>query len=45
MINQTGGNDGIWDYALLESAIAAPFQEFDGQELFELKAAQRSAAC
>ena len=34
LINQTGGSDGIRDNALLESAIAAPFQEFDGQELF-----------
>lgn len=34
LIRQTGGSDGIRDNALLESAIAAPFQEFGGQELF-----------
>lgn len=43
LINQIGGSDGIRDIALLDSALAAPFQEFSGQELFptiQLKAAR-----
>ena len=43
LIRQTGGSDGIRDNALLDSALAAPFQEFSGQELFptiQLKAAR-----
>lgn len=34
LIQQTGGSDGVRDYALLESAIEAPFQSFDGNELY-----------
>lgn len=34
LIRQTGGSDGIRDYALLESAIEAPFQSFGGDELY-----------
>ena len=34
LIQQTGGSDGIRDYALLESAIEAPFQSFGGDELY-----------
>ena len=30
LIAETGGTDGIRDNALLESAISAPFQSFDG---------------
>ena len=30
LINQTGGIDGIKDEGLLESALNAPFQTFDG---------------
>ena len=31
LINQTGGIDGIKDEGLLESALSAPFQTFDGE--------------
>ena len=31
---ETGGDDGIRDVALLESAIASAYQTFDGQELY-----------
>lgn len=34
LIQQTGGSDGVRDYALLESAIEAPFQGFGGSELY-----------
>ncbi len=34
LIRQTGGSDGVRDYALLESAIEAPFQSFGGDELY-----------
>lgn len=34
LINDTGGSEGIRDESLLESAIAAPFQSFDGNEAF-----------
>lgn len=34
MICRTGGSDGVRDEGLLESALEAPFQEFDGEELF-----------
>lgn len=34
LIKQTGGSDGVRDYNLLESAIEAPFQSFNGDELY-----------
>lgn len=34
LIEQTGGINGVRDETLLESALAAPFQEFEGEELF-----------
>ena len=34
LIDETGGLDGVRDEALLESAINAPFQKFDGDDLF-----------
>lgn len=34
LIAETGGTDGIRDEALLESALNAPFQEFDGTQAF-----------
>ena len=34
LIDETGGSYGINDEGMLESALAAPFQTFDGQELF-----------
>lgn len=35
VIQTTGGLDGIRDRSILESALAAPLQTFDGQELFQ----------
>ena len=34
LLAQTGGLDGLRDEGLLESALAAPFQTYDAQELF-----------
>ncbi len=34
LIDSTGGAEGIKDDGMLESAINAPFQTFDGEELF-----------
>lgn len=34
LIKETGGLDGIRDESLLDSAINAPFQKFDSQDLF-----------
>lgn len=34
LIAESGGSDGIRDEGLLESAINAPFQTFDGTELY-----------
>lgn len=34
LIRQTGGSDGVRDYALLESALEAPFQSYGGDDLF-----------
>lgn len=34
LIDETGGLDGVRDEALLDSAINAPFQKFDGDDLF-----------
>ena len=34
LVEQTGGSDKILDYALLDSALEAPFQTFDGEELY-----------
>lgn len=34
LIIETGGSPGLKDEGMLESALAAPFQTFDGQELF-----------
>lgn len=34
LINETGGTDGIRDEGLLESALNAPFQSFDGMDSF-----------
>jgi death-on-curing protein len=35
LINQTGGIDGIKDEGLLESALNAPFQTFDGEYVYK----------
>ncbi len=34
LIDQTGGSDGIRDEGLLESALNAPFQTFDGDYIY-----------
>lgn len=34
VIQETGGSDGVRDQGVLESAIAAPLQSFDGVDLF-----------
>ncbi|MCF6464506.1 type II toxin-antitoxin system death-on-curing family toxin [Clostridium sp. Cult2] len=35
LINQTGGIDGVKDEGLLESALNAPFQTFDGEYIYK----------
>lgn len=43
LIKETGGSEGISDESLLDSALNAPFQMFDGQDLYKTvraKAAQ-----
>ncbi len=43
LIQQFGGSDGVRDIGMLESALAAPFQTFDGQSVYpslQSKAAQ-----
>ena len=34
LIEETGGIHGLKDEGMLESALAAPFQTFDGEELY-----------
>ena len=34
LIEETGGSSGLKDEGLLESALASPFQSFDGKDLF-----------
>lgn len=34
LISQTGGSDGIRDEGLLDSALNAPFQTFDGEYIY-----------
>lgn len=40
LLDTTGGLDGIRDEGLLDSALAAPFQTFDGVELYPSAAAK-----
>ena len=40
LLDNTGGLSGIRDDALLDSALAAPFQTFDGMELYPSTAAK-----
>ena len=43
LIKQTGGSDGIRDEGLLDSALNAPFQTFDGEDVYntiQVKAAK-----
>jgi len=47
LLESTGGLDGIREEALLDSALAAPFQTFDGAELYHSTTAKiaRMAYC
>jgi death-on-curing protein len=40
MLDSTGGLDGLRDEGLLDSALSAPFQTFDGAELYPSVAAK-----
>ena len=35
LIQETGGSEGIKDEDLLDSALNAPFQTFDGEDLYK----------
>ncbi|MDD4402342.1 MAG: type II toxin-antitoxin system death-on-curing family toxin [Desulfitobacteriaceae bacterium] len=35
LIKQTGGIDGVRDEGLLDSALNAPFQSFDGEDIYK----------
>lgn len=43
LIKETGGTDGLRDYKLLDSAMNAPFQTFDSEDLYPT--IQKKAAC
>lgn len=45
LIEQTGGEDGIRDMGLLESALEACYATFDGQELFPTKEEKAARLC
>lgn len=45
LIEQTGGEDGIRDTGLLESALAACYATFDGKELFPSKEEKAARLC
>ena len=45
MIEQTGGEDGVRDTGLLESALAACDATFDGKELFPTKEEKAARLC
>lgn len=45
LIEQTGGEDGIRDIGLLESALEACYATFDGQELFPTKEEKAARLC
>lgn len=45
LIRESGGSTGIRDDALLESALAAPFQEYAGVELFPTIQAKAARLC
>ena len=45
MIEQTGGEDGVRDMGLLESALAACDATFDGKELFPTKEEKAARLC
>ncbi len=45
LVEQTGGEDGIRDVGLLESALAASYATFDGKELFPTKEEKAARLC
>ena len=45
LIEATGGNDGIRDIALLESALESPFQSYGGEELYPSIQAKAARFC
>lgn len=45
LIEQTGGEDGIRDVGLLESALEACYATFDGKELFPTKEEKAARLC
>ncbi len=45
LIEETGGEDGIRDVGLLESALEAPYATFDGKELFPTKEEKAARLC
>lgn len=45
LIEQTGGEDGIRDVGLLESALEACYATFDGRELFPTKEEKAARLC
>ena len=45
LIEVSGGVDGIRDYRLLDSAVQAPFQTFDGEDLYPGSMLKAAALC
>lgn len=45
MIEITGGSDGVRDMGLLDSALNAPFQTFDGKELYPSLLSKAAVMC
>lgn len=45
LIERTGGEDGIRDFGLLDSALAAPYASFDGRDLFPTKEEKAARLC
>ncbi len=45
LIEETGGEGGIRDEGLLESALEAPYATFDGKELFPTKEEKAARLC
>lgn len=45
MIKMTGGPDGVRDESLLDSALNAPFQTFDGKELYPALLSKAAVMC
>ena len=45
MIEITGGSDGVRDRNLLDSALNAPFQTFDGKELYPALLSKAAVMC